>query len=201
MGLFQEPFKLTVGGGPSRYYPAHIPIKDRGEPGLRFALEEGRPWQWIGSDGPIEVRLVDVLAAATMESLNGHDSQRRAVLGAHACGLVGALRCGLADLAERLAREQEAVLDTVDEWQLGGLTEPPLLYRTVKNYKLNVPRRVPPPIQVVGNRHTIWLWARTQAIDWIEARPGSAWRSGLSDADIAASGRRLPGRPRRQAGR
>jgi hypothetical protein len=199
MGLLEEPFRLARGGEPSRYYPAHVPIKDRREPGLQFELGEGRPWRWIGCDGPIEVRLVDVLAAAALEGLNGRDVQRRAILGAHAHALVVAVRGGLLELAERLGREQEAVLDTVDEWQLSSLTEPPLCYRTIKNYKLNVPRRVPPPIQVVGNRQTIWLWARTQAIDWIRARPGVAWRSGLSDADIAASGRRLPGRPRRQA--
>jgi hypothetical protein len=58
---------------------------------------------------------------------------------------------------------------------------------------------VPPPIQVVGNHQTSWLWARTQATDWVGTRPGVAWRSGLSDAEIEASGRRLPGRPRRQA--
>jgi hypothetical protein len=201
MGLLEEPFRLACGGEPSRFYPAHVPIKDRSEPGLRFELDEGRPWRWIGCDGPIDVRLVDVLAATTLEGLNGHDVQRRAILGAHGLALVVALRAGLLELAERLGSEQAAVLDTVDEWQLRALTEPPLRYRTIKNYKLNAPRRVPPPVQVVGNRQTSWLWARTQAIDWIQARPGVAWRSGLSDADIAASGRRLPGRPRRQASR
>jgi len=146
------------------------------------------------------VRLVDVLAAVTLQCLDGCEVPRRPVLSAHALGLVTALRSGRADLAERLGREQEAVLDTVDEWELGGLVRPPVRYRTIKNYKLNTPRRVPPPVQVVGNHQTVWLWARTQATAWVEARPGVGWRSGLTDADIQASGRRLPGRPRRRLG-
>src|SRR2546427_187618 len=105
MGSLEEPFRLVIGRAPSRYYPAHVPIKDRTEPGLHVELGAGRPWRWIGCDGPV---------------------------------------------------------------------------------------------QGVGPRQTVWLWARTQAQDWIQGRPGLAWRSGLSDADIAASGRRLPGRPRRR---
>jgi hypothetical protein len=145
----------------------------------------------------VEVRLVDVLAAATLEALDGREVPRGPILSAHALALVTALRNGRVELAERLELEQEAVLDTIDEWQLGGLIEPPVRYRTIKNYKLNTPKRVPPPIQVVGYQQTVWLWARAQATAWIAARPGIAWRSGLSDADIEASGRRLPGRPRR----
>jgi hypothetical protein len=199
MELLEEPFRLVSGDGTPRYYPAHIAIKDRHEPGLRLELMAGRPWRWTGAGVPAEVRLVDVLAAAALESLAGREVPRAPILAAHELVLVAALRGGLAGLAERLVREQAAVLDTVDEWQLGGLARPPLRHRTVRNYKLNAPRRVPPPIQVVGNHQTSWLWARTQATDWVGTRPGVAWRSGLSDAEIEASGRRLPGRPRRQA--
>src|SRR6266536_2616058 len=172
MGSLEEPFRLVIGHAPSRYYPAHVPIKDRTEPGLHVELGAGRPWRWIGCDGPVEVRLVDVLAAAVLEDLSGPPpGRRRAILAAHALGLVAALRGGLVELAERLALEQEAVLDTVDEWQLCTLADPALRARTIKNYKLNAPRRVPPPVQVVGHRQTVWLWARTQAQDWIQARP------------------------------
>jgi hypothetical protein len=197
MGLLEEPFRLTTVDGEPRYYPAHVSIKDRRAPGLRFELTEGRPWRWVGRGGLVEVRLVDVLAAATLESLTGREVPRCPILTAHELVLIAALRGGLADLAERLEREQAAVLDTIDEWQLGELASPPLRHRTIRNYKLNPPRRVPPPIQVAGSHHTIWLWARTQAIAWFGARPGVAWRSGLTDADIRASGRRLPGRARR----
>jgi len=197
MGLLETPFRLAAGDREPRYYPAHVPIKDRGVPGLRFELAPGQPWRWVGWSGPAEVKLVDVLAAATLEALDGRDVPRGPILSAHALALVTALRNGQVDLAERLELEQEAVLDTIDECQLGELIHPPVRYRTIKNYKLNTPKRVPPPIQVVGYQQTVWLWAREQATAWIAARPGIAWRSGLSDADIEASGRRLPGRPRR----
>src|SRR6266487_406002 len=137
MAFLDAPFRLALGNGESRYYPAHVPIKDRADPGLRFELAQGQSWRWSGKDGPIEVELVDVLA------------------------LVTALRNGDLDLAECLERQQEAVVDSIDEWQLGELMEPPVRYRTIKNYKLNTPQRLPPPIQVVGNRQTVWLWART----------------------------------------
>jgi hypothetical protein len=197
MSSLEEPFRLAGGNGRSRFYPAYVPIKDRDAAGLGFELAEGQPWRWTGHGGPVEVELVDVLAAATLETLDGRDVPRGPILSAHALALVTAVRRGRAELAERLGREQQAVLDTVDEWHLGGLIEPPVCYRTIKNYKLNTPKRLPPPIQVVGNQQTVWLWARAQAAAWVAARPGVAWRSGLSDADIQASGRRLPGRPRR----
>jgi hypothetical protein len=195
--LLEEPFRLAAGDGESRFYPAHVPIKDRAAPGCCFELVKGEPWRWAGRGGPVAVELVDVLAAATLQTLDGHEVPRGPILAAHAIALVVAVRGGLVDLAERLGREQEAVLDTIDEWQLGELIEPPVRYRTIKNYKLNTPKRVPPPIQVVGHQQTVWLWARAQATAWIASRPGVAWRGGLSDADIQASGRRLPGRPRR----
>jgi hypothetical protein len=197
MDLVEEPFRLASGDQESCYYPAHVPIKDRATPGLSFELAEGTPWRWVGRDGPVEVALVDVLAAATFETLDGRAVSRPAILSAHALALVTAVRRGQLDLAERLGREQQAVLDTIDEWQLGGLIDPPVRYRTIKNYKHNSPKRVPPPIQVVGYQQTVWLWARGQATAWIAARPGIAWRTGLTDADLQASGRRLPGRPRR----
>lgn len=197
MGLLDEPFRLAAGGREPCFYPAHVPIKDRAAPGLCFELARDRPWRWVGRGGPVEATLADVLAAAGLEALRGHQVARRPILAVHAHALVTAVRDGRAGLAERLAREQELVLDTVDEWQLGGLIDPPVRYRTIKNYKLNTPRRVPPPVQVAGHRQTVWLWARAQATAWIAARPGVGWRSGLTDADIRASGRRLPGRPRR----
>src|SRR6266542_2488975 len=184
MAFLDAPFRLALGNGEPRYYPAHVPIKDRADPGLRFELAQGQPWRWSGKDGPIEVELVDVLAAATLETLSGIQVLRGPILSMHALALVTALRKGDLDLAE---------------CQLGELMEPPVRYRTIKNYKLNTPQRLPPPIQVVGNRQTVWLWARTQARAWIAARPGVAWRSGLTDDEIRASGRRLPGRPRRPA--
>jgi hypothetical protein len=197
MAFLDAPFRLALGNGESRYYPAHVPIKDRADPGLRFELAHGQPWRWMGKGGPIEVELVDVLAAATLETLNGIQVLRGPILSMHALALVTALRSGDVYLAECLERQQEAILDSIDEWELGGLIKPPVRYRTIKNYKLNTPQRVPPPIQVVGNRQTVWLWARTQAQAWIAARPGVAWRSGLTDDEIQASGRGLPGRPRR----
>jgi hypothetical protein len=197
MDLVEEPFRLASGDREPCYYPAHVPIKDRATPGLRFELAEGTPWRWVGRDGPVEAALVDVLAAATLEALDGRAVPRGAILSAHALALVTAVRQGRLDLAERLGREQQTVLDTIDEWQLGGLIDPPVRYRTIKNYKHNSPKRVPPPIQVVGHQQTVWLWARGQATAWIAARPGIAWRTGLTDADLQASGRRLPGRPRR----
>jgi hypothetical protein len=199
MGVLREPFRLAVGDGQACFYPAHVAIKDRRAPGACFELAPGRSWRWVGRDGPLDVGLVDVLAAATLERLAGRQVARGPILAAHALALVTALRAGRAELAERLGLEQAAALDTVDEWELAGLTQPPLRQRTIKNYKLNAPRRVPPPVQLAGNRQTVWLWSRAQATAWIGARPGVAWRTGLSDADIAASGRRLPGRPRRQA--
>jgi hypothetical protein len=212
--LLEEPFRLAAGDRDACYYPAHVPIKDRAAPGLCFELAEGAPWRWVGRGGPVGVELADVLAAATLASLAGCEAwdggglhgggvldaspgARAVILAAHGLALSAALRSGRVDLAERLGREQQAVLDTVDEWQLGALMEPPVRYRTIKNYKLNTPKRVPPPVQVVGRRQTVWLWARAQATAWIAARPGVAWRGGLSDAEIQASGRRLPGRPRR----
>jgi hypothetical protein len=197
MGLLEEPFRLVAGDGEPQCYPAHVPIKDRRAPGLRFELTEERPWRWVGSGGIVDVRLVDVLAAATLETLTGCKVARGPILAAHALVLIAAVRNGIADLAERLVREQQDVLDTIDEWQLGNLAQPPLRHRTICNYKLNAPRRVPPPVQIVGNHQTSWLWAHSQATAWLGTRPGTAWRSGLTDADIQASGRRLPGRPRR----
>jgi hypothetical protein len=197
MGVLREPFRLAAGDGQACYYPAHVSIKDRHAPGAWFELAPGRSWRWVGHGGPLEVELVDVLAAAALERLAGREVARRPILQAHALALVGALRAGQAELAERLGLEQAAALDTVDEWELGGLAQPPLRHRTIRNYKLNAPRRVPPPVQLAGSRQSLWLWSRAQAAAWIGARPGVAWRAGLSDADIAASGRRLPGRPRR----
>src|SRR6266536_964485 len=199
MVFLDAPFRLALGNGEPRYYPAHVSIKDRADPGLRFELAHGQPWRWVGKGGPTEAELVDVLAAATLETLSGIQVLRGPILSMHTLALVTAVRSGAIDLAERLGREQEAVVDSIDERELGGLMEPPVRYRTIKNYKLNTPQRVPPPIQVVGNRQTVWLWARTQAQAWIAARPGVAWRSGLTDDEIRASGRRLPGRPRRPA--
>jgi hypothetical protein len=197
MAFLDVPFRLTLGNGEPRYYPAHTPIKDRADPGLRFELAQGQPWRWVGKGGTIEVELVDVLAAATLETLNGIQVLRGPILSMHALALVTALRVGDLQLAECLERQQAAVVDSIDEWELGGLAEPPIGYRTIKNYKLSTPQRLPPPIQVVGNRRTIWLWGRTQARAWIATRPGLGWRSGLTDDEIQASGRRLPGRPRR----
>src|SRR6266511_3739845 len=133
MAFLDAPFRLALGNGEPRYYPAHVPIKDRADPGLRFELAQGQPWRWSGKDGPIEVELVDVLAAATLETLSGIQVLRGPILSMHALAL-----------AECLGRQQEAVVDSIDEWQLGELMEPPVRYRTIKNYKLNTPQRLPP---------------------------------------------------------
>jgi hypothetical protein len=197
MAFLDVPFRLTLGNGEPRFYPAHTPIKDRTDPGLCFELAQGQPWRWVGKGGTIEVELIDVLAAAALETLHGAQVLRGPILSVHALAVVTALRGGDVHLAECLERQQAAVLDSIDEWELGGLVEPPVSYRTIKNYKLNAPQRVPPPIQVVGNRQTVWLWGRAQARAWIATRPGLGWRSGLTDDEIQASGRRLPGRRRR----
>jgi hypothetical protein len=197
MAFLDVPFRLTLGNGEPRFYPAHTPIKDRTNPGLRFELAQGQPWRWVGKGRKMEVELVDVLAAAALETLHGAQVLRGPILSVHAHAVVTGLRAGNVQLAECLERQQAAVLDSIDEWELGGLLEPPVSYRTIKNYKLNPPQRVPPPIQVVGNRRTVWLWGRAQAQAWIASRPGLGWRSGLTDDEIEASGRRLPGRRRR----
>src|SRR6266496_606071 len=119
MAFLDAPFRLALGNGEPRYYPAHVPIKDRADPGLRFELAQGQPWRWSGKDGPIEVELVDVLAAATLETLSGIQVLRGPILSMHALALVTALRNGDLDLAECLERQQAAVVDSIDEWQLG----------------------------------------------------------------------------------
>src|SRR6266540_526490 len=88
MAFLDAPFRLALGNGEPRYYPAHVPIKDRADPGLRFELAQGQPWRWSGKDGPIEVELVDVLAAATLETLSGIQVLRGPILSMHALAQV-----------------------------------------------------------------------------------------------------------------
>jgi hypothetical protein len=204
MGLLVAPFRIEDGEAEAGWYPAHVAVRERTAPGLCFELSADRGWVWSGRGGPVPARLIDVLAAAGLARLAGWGDARPAVLAAHAAAASAALDTALAGgppaAARRLAAEQAAALDTIDEWQLCALADPPLSYRTVKNYKLGQPSRLPPPVLVAGHQQTVWLWAREQAEGWVASRPGSAWRRGLSDDEITASGRRLPGRPRRVPG-
>src|SRR6266540_724801 len=102
MAFLDAPFRLALGNGEPRYYPAHVPIKDRADPGLRFELAQGQPWRWSGKDGPIEVELVDVLAAATLETLSGIHRLSRSSATARRSG------CGLARKPGRGSRPGQA---------------------------------------------------------------------------------------------
>jgi hypothetical protein len=165
------PFTVRAGAA-ARFYPAHVEIKDRTRPGLRYELAPGAAWRWVGEDGPVEAELVDVLAAATLAAV-----ARRPLLAAHAAALRLALAAHDLDLAGRLAGEQADVLDLVGGEELAatlGVTA-----RTMDNYRLNRPQRICPPVLVVGVRRTRWLWARVQAERWRAARPGLDWRRGV----------------------
>jgi hypothetical protein len=156
------PFTVRAGAA-ARFYPAHVEIKDRTRPGLRYE---------VGEDGPVEAELVDVLAAATLAAV-----ARRPLLAAHAAALRLALAARDLDLAGRLAGEQADALDLVGEEELAatlGVTG-----RTMDNYRLNRPQRICPPLLVVGVRRTRWLWARVQTERWRAARPGLNWRRGV----------------------
>ena len=98
--MASDPAVITVAAGDSAaFYPAPVPMRDRSEPGLRFALAPGGPWQWTGPGGPAEATLTDVLAAASnarLAGLPGYEAiDLAAVHAAHQAAAQAALAGGM----------------------------------------------------------------------------------------------------------
>jgi hypothetical protein len=165
--------------GDAAFYPASTPMKERPEPGLRFMLAAGRPWQWTGDGGSTEVTLTDILAAvnyARIAKLPDYGLiDPAAIHAAHARAMQAALAAGDTSLTARLMREQSevgapALIGEEDAAQRLGI-----LGRSLDIMKLQY-RSICPPVLIAGKRRTKWFWAERQFEAWREDRPGKGWR-------------------------
>jgi hypothetical protein len=169
----------------AEFYEAHIPMSRRLRPGVDVELADGQPWRWVGDggpdDGPIEITLVDVLAAANyarVAKLDGHqDLDLHAVHTAHEQAISAALTAGRPELAERLRAELAAVAGPglVSEEQ--GAQDLDIRPSSLNNLRLQY-RSVCPPVLIAGSVRTKWFWAQTQWDRWRAQRPGKGWRHG-----------------------
>jgi hypothetical protein len=194
------PFReVLVGPDDAVFYEGWVEMSLRDRPGARFELRPGSPWQWVGSGGPTEATLVDVLAAvnhARLERLDGADAvDLQRVHAAHQQALTLAIQRGDLKLAERLAQEQAEVAapNLVDEQQLQqrlGFEHA----QSVANLRLPRPvRRVCPPVYIPTGKRTSWGWSSNQIDRWIPSRQGKGWRKGrvgLSGWDAVPAERR-----------
>jgi hypothetical protein len=189
-----DPAITVAAGDGAAFYPAAVLIQDRDEPGLRFSLTAGGPWQWTGPGGPAEATLTDVLAAvnnARLARLPGYEAiDLAAVHAAHQAAARAALAGGDAALADRLMTEQSevAVIALVSEEVAAGRLG--IGGRSMDNMRLE--GRICPPVFIAGDRRTKWFWAPAQFDAWLQARPGKGWRLGAplpgSPAAAARSG-------------
>lgn len=165
--------------GDAAFYPAHAPMKDRQQPGLRFEIAGTGPWRWTGPDGPPDVTLADILAAvnyARIAKLPGYELiDLASIHAAHDRAMQAALDSGDTDLAGRLMREQSEVA-------AAGLIseEAAVLQLGIKGRTLNIMRlqyrSICPPVLIAGARRTKWFWAPGQFAAWSRTRPGKGWR-------------------------
>lgn len=189
---------VTAGHG-AVFFPAPVPLSERREPGLRFELAPGRPWQWAGEDGPAEASLTDVLAAVSTARLTGlagwKDVDLAAVHAAHQAAAVHAVTVGDSALAVRLMGEQAEVSAAALIGEEEAARQLGITQRSLNNLRLSY-RTICPPVLIAGDQRTKWFWAPGQFAVWKAARPGRGWRAGSTGAVPPAS----PAGPSRRRG-
>jgi hypothetical protein len=176
----RDVFKVNFHGH-AAYYPAHTPMRDRLNPGLRFELAPGGPWRWMGPGGPADVTLADILAAvnyARIAKLPGYEAiDLASIHAAHDHAMQAALRDGDTDLAARLMQEQSEVAAGAMMSEEDAATRLGILGKSLNIIRLQY-RTICPPVLIAGQRRTKWFWAPGQFEAWMRARPGKGWRKG-----------------------
>jgi hypothetical protein len=179
-------FRLSFHGD-AAYYPAHTPMRDRLNPGLRFEIAPGGPWRWAGPGGPAgdEVTLADILAAvnyARIAKLPGYEAMDLASIhAAHDQAMQAALGDGETDLAARLMREQSAVAAAALISEEDAARRLGILGKSLNIIRLQY-RTICPPVLIAGQQRTKWFWAPGQFEAWVRTRPGKGWRKGRTSA-------------------
>ncbi|MGH3409302.1 MAG: hypothetical protein ACRDRJ_43440 [Streptosporangiaceae bacterium] len=183
--------------GGSAFYRAHVPIRDRAEPGFRFVLPDAGPWQWAGPGDPVAASLADVLAAAgnaRIAGLPGYDDIDLAALhDAHQQAIVAAMDAGRDDLARHLLSEQAEVSAASLVGEEDAARDLEITAHSLDVIRLQY-KSICPPVLIAGNQRTKWFWARGQFAAWKDTRPGKGWRRGKGSRDPARAGRRPVGR-------
>jgi hypothetical protein len=178
--------------GGSAFYAAHVPLRDRAEPGFRFALPAAGPWQWAGPGDPVAASLADVLAAAGNARIAGlpgyEDIDLAAVHDAHQQAIMAALDASQGDLARRLLSEQAEVTAASLVGEEEAARELEITPHTLDVIRLQY-KSICPPLLIAGNQRTKWFWGRGQFAAWKDARPGKGWRRGQGSRDPARAAR------------
>lgn len=186
---------VTAPGG-SAFYPAHVPVRDRAEPGFRFALPDAGPWHWAGPGDPVAASLADVLAAASnarIAGLPGYDDiDLAAVHDAHQHTIMAALEASQGDLARRLLSEQAEVTAASLVSEEEAARELGITPHSLDVIRLQY-KSICPPLLIAGNQRTKWFWGRGQFAAWKDARPGRGWRRGQGSRGPARPGQHRAG--------
>ena len=180
----RDVFKVSFHGN-AAYYPAHTPMRDRLNPGLRFELAPGGPWRWTGPGAPADVTLADILAAvnyARVAKLPGYEAiDLASVHAAHDNAVQTALRDGDTDLAARLVHEQSEVAAAAMINEEDAAKRLGILGKSLNIIRLQY-RTICPPVLIAGQHRTKWFWAPGQFEAWMQQRPGKGWRKGRTSS-------------------
>ena len=187
--------------GDAAFYPAHAPMKDRHQPGLRFELAPGGPWRWTGPAGPPDVTLADILAAvnyARIAKLPGYEAiDLASIHAAHDRAMQAALAGGGTELAGRLMHEQSEVAAAALISEEAAARQLGIKGRSLNIIRLQY-RSICPPVLIAGERRTKWFWAPGQFSAWRTRRPGKGWK-GRRPADPDGAGLAGTGRAHQDA--
>jgi hypothetical protein len=192
--------------GDAAFYPAHTPMRDRRQAGLRFELAPGRPWRWTGPGGQADVTLADIMAAvnhARIVELPGWpDIDLAAIHAAHDRATRAALGDRDVELAARLVREQAEVSAAALIGEEDAARRLGIVAHTLDGFRYQY-RSICPPVLIAGQRRTKWFWGPAQFSAWEQARPGKGWRKGRRaarpDGHPGGAGQPRAGRGRQRA--
>lgn len=154
----------------------------------RYRLEPERGWWEATGTGESRVTLVQVL-----ETAYDAEADPGPILRVHREAVEHHIEQD-GDLAGELYREHADAMDLMDYHDIANMCG--FTPKTAINYNANRPGPpyMPPPVLNKGGSP---LWARSSVTRWHSSRKGYDWRKGISNEELAAQGRPLPGHRRR----
>ncbi|MPZ88424.1 MAG: hypothetical protein GEU81_10170 [Nitriliruptorales bacterium] len=154
----------------------------------RYRLEPERGWWESTGTGESRVTLVQVL-----ETAYDAEADPGPILRAHRAAAEQQIGRA-ADVAEDLYQEHADAMDLMDYHDIAELCG--FTPKTAINYNANRPGPPYMPAPVL-NKGGSPLWARSSVKSWHSSRKGYDWRKGITNEELAAQGRPLPGHRRR----
>jgi hypothetical protein len=184
------PARMTVDGtahNQSPQSPPEVRLVVHGRE-HRYRLDPERGWSKSTDDGEARVTLVQIL-----EMAYDAEADPDPILRAHR-GVVERQIDQRTDLAAELYREHADAMDLMDYHDIAALCG--FTPKTAINYNANRPGPPYMPAPVL-NKGGSPLWARSSVQRWHSSRKGYDWRKGITNEQLAAQGRPLPGHRRR----